>query len=119
MSAFKYGCIDDLEAIDVIIHDFQADEKLKNEIPFTETAFQELEKERDHLTEIAERLTDEIVRIKESFPCNQIEFLADKTAVETRKNELNALIETCNKNYQEYQKQLDFLLSDGKGGDNK
>lgn len=93
VEAFAKGDIATLEAMSAVL---ELSGKLNAVIP---NSLEELRKQREHLTQTALDLANQLKKIKDAFPMNQVPLLLDKTLV-------NEKIATLKKESEEYDKLL-------------
>ena len=91
IKAYSAGDLERLREIAEMIDDADISARFQN----TEEGIEELKALRDQLLSRRQSLADDIERIKNSFPYNMIDFLADDEAVEARQRELMSIIESC------------------------
>lgn len=104
IDAYKSSDIDTLKLIELAIDEVE-EEDLRSE-----KSFEKLIQLRDALTEKRNTLMQAVEKIKDSFPYNQQDFLADEKAVERKKREYEELLDSLKEQYAEFEKVEKDLL---------
>lgn len=106
VDAYKSGDLETLRSISLLVTEISDNEE-------TTDSMNDLKSKIEKMKKLITGVLNEIERIKQSFPYNQKELLADPARVEERRNEILHILEEYKEIYAFYEKKLNDML----GGD--
>lgn len=103
VSAYENGDLEAIKLIEILIDKVS---ERNNTTTGIEAIRKRCEKLKDNIRVVNER----ILKIKTSFPYNQLDFINNKVWVEDKREELKAVIETLKEIYKAYEDEINTML---------